>query len=58
MKRTPKHEPTSSYFHLVEFLGKCMMISGENNHHVHDGYGKEMPLSSNVNDTDEDTDED
>ena len=35
-----------------------MMISGENNHHVHDGYGKEMAPSSDVNDTDEDKDED
>ena len=35
-----------------------MMRSGENNHHVHDGYGKETALSSNVKDTDEDKDED
>ena len=35
-----------------------MMRSGENNHRVHDGYGKEMAPSSNVNDTDEDTDKD
>ena len=35
-----------------------MMRSGENNHHVHDGYGKDMAPSSGVNDTDEDTDED
>ena len=34
-----------------------MMRSGENNHHMHDGYGKEMSPSSEVNDTDEDTDE-
>ena len=54
LKRTPKHETTSSYFHLVECLGKCMMRCGENNHHVHDGYGKEMAPSSDVNDTDED----
>ena len=54
LKRTPKHEPTSSYFHLVECLGECMMRSSENNHHVHDGYGKEMAPSSDVNDTDED----
>ena len=40
LKRTPKHEPTLSYFHLVECLRKCMMRSGENNHHMHDGYGK------------------
>ena len=35
-----------------------MLRSGENNHHVHDGYGKEMALSFNVKDTDEDKDED
>ena len=34
-----------------------MMRCGENNHHVHNGYGKEMAPSSDVNDTDEDTDE-
>ena len=58
LKRTPKHEPTSSYFHLVECLGKCMMRSGEDNHHVHDGYGQDMAPSSDVNDTDEDKDDD
>ena len=40
LKRTPKHEPTLIYFHLVECLRKCMIISSENNHHVHDGYVK------------------
>ena len=35
-----------------------MMISGENNHHVHNGYGKEMALSSDVKDTDKDKDKD
>ena len=58
LKKTPKHEPTLSYFHLVECLLKCMMRCGDNNNHVHDGYGKEMAPSSDVNDTDEDTDED
>ena len=58
LKRTPKHEPTLSYFHLVECLQKCMMRSGEKNHHVHDGYGKEMAPSSDVNYTDEDEDKD
>ena len=53
MKRTPKHEPTSIYFHLVVCLGECMMICGENNHHVHDGYEEDMAPSSDVNDTDE-----
>ena len=58
LKMTPKHEPTLSYLHLVECLRKCMMRSGENNHHVHDGYGKQMAPSSDVKDTDEDKDED
>ena len=31
-----------------------MMRCGENNHHVHDGYEKEMAPSSDVNDTYED----
>ena len=31
-----------------------MMRYGENNHHVHDGYGEEMYPSSDVNNTDED----
>ena len=31
-----------------------MMRCGENNHHVHEGYEKEMDTSSDVNDTDED----
>ena len=31
-----------------------MMICGEENHHIHDGYEEEMAPSSDVNDTDED----
>ena len=54
VKRIPKHEPTSSYFHLFVCLGECMMICGENNQHVHDGYEGEMASSSDVNDTNED----
>ena len=54
VKRIPKHEPTSSYFHLVVCLRECMMRCGENNHHVHDGYEEEMAPSSDINDTDED----
>ena len=34
------------------------MRSGEHKQHVHDSYGKETASSSNVKDTDEDTDED
>ena len=54
LKRISKHEPTSSYFHLDVCIGECMMRCGDNNHHVHDGYEKEMDPSSDVNDTDED----
>ena len=57
MKRIPKHEPTSSYFHMVVCIAECMMRCGEDNHNVHDvhdGYEEEMALSSDVNDTDKD----
>ena len=57
-KKEPKHEPALSYFHLVECLRKCMMRSGEHNQQVHGSYGKETASSSNVKDTDKDTDED
>ena len=56
-KRIPKHEPTSSYFHLVVCISECMMRCGEDNHNVHnvhDSYEEEMDPSSDVNDTDED----
>ena len=54
LKQIPKHEPTSSYFHLVVCLGEFMMRCGENNHHVNNSYEKEMAPSSDVNDTDKD----
>ena len=57
VKRIPKHEPTSSYFHLVGCIAECMLRCGEDNHHVHDvhdRYEEEMAPSLNVNDTDED----
>ena len=57
VERIPKHESTSSYFHLVVCIGECMMRCGENNHTVHDvydGYEEEMALSSYVNDMVED----
>ena len=57
-KKEPKHEPTLSYLHLVECLRKCMMRSGEHKQHVHNSYGKETASSSNVKDTEKDTDED
>ena len=53
-KRIPKHELTSSYFHLVRCIAKCMMRSDEHNRHVHGSYAEETALSSNVNVTDED----
>ena len=53
-KKGPKHEPTTSYFHLVRKLAKCMMRSDQLNRHVHGSYtGKTVP-SSNVNVADED----
>ena len=54
MKRIPKHDPTSIYYHLVGFIAKCMIICGENNQHVNGGYAEETAPSSDVNDTDED----
>ena len=53
VKRIPKHEPTSSYYHLVGFISECMLRCGEDNQHVHGGYAEETASSSNVNDTDE-----
>ena len=53
MKRTPKHEPNSSYFHLVRQLAKCMMRSDEHNRNVHGRYAEDTAPSSNVNVTDE-----
>ena len=54
VKRIPKHEPTSRYFHLVRQISKCMIISDEHNRHVHGSYAEETDLSLNVNVTDED----
>ena len=54
MKRIPKHEPTSSYYHIVRKLAKCMMRSDEHNWHVHGSYVEETDPSLNVNVTDED----
>ena len=38
VKRIPKHEPTSSYYHLVRCIAECMMRSDEHNRHVHGSY--------------------
>ena len=54
VKRIPKHEPTSSYFHLVRYIAECMMRSDEHNRHVHGSYAEETAPSSKVNFTDED----
>ena len=54
MKRIPKHEPTSSYYHIVRCIAECMTRSDEQNRHVHGTYAEETDPSSNVNDTDED----
>ena len=49
VKMIPKHESTSSYFHIVMCLANCMMISDEHNQHVHSSYAEETAPSSNVN---------
>ena len=54
VKRIPKHEPTSSYYHLVRCIAECMMRSDEHNRHMHGSYAEETAPSSNVNVTDED----
>ena len=54
MKRVPKHEPTSRYFHLVRCISECMMRSDEQNWHVHGSYAEETSPSLKVNVTDED----
>ena len=53
-KLMPKHEPTTSYFHIVRQLAKCMMRSDEINRHDHSSYTGKTAPSSNVNDTNED----
>ena len=57
VKMIPKHEPTSSYYHLFGCIAECMLRCGEDNHYMndmHDVYEEEMDPSSNINDTDED----
>ena len=54
MKRISKHEPTSSYYHLVGCIAECMLRYDEENQHVHGDYAEETDPSSNVNDTDKD----
>ena len=52
-KKEPKHEPTSSYLHLVKCLRKCIMRSGDHKQNVYNSYEKETAPSSNVDDTKE-----
>ena len=40
VKSIPKHEPTSSYYHLVRGIAECMMRSDEHNWHVHGSYAE------------------
>ena len=54
VKRIPKHEPTSIYYHLVGCIAECMLICGEDNQHVHGGYAEDTALSLNVNNMYED----
>ena len=54
VKRIPKHEPNSSYFHLVRCITECMMRSDEHNRHMHGIYAEETAPSSNGNVIDED----
>ena len=53
-KKRPKYEPTTSYFHLVRHLVKCMIRSDQLNWHDHSSYAEKTASSSNVNVTDED----
>ena len=54
VKRIHKHEPNSSYYHLVRCIAEYMMRSDEQNRHVHGGYAEETAPSSDVNVTDKD----
>ena len=38
LKKTPKHEPTESYFQLAREITKCMMRSDKLNTYGHGGY--------------------
>ena len=54
VKSIPKHEPTSSYYHLVRCIAECMMRSNEHNWNMHGSYAEETAPSLNVNVTDKD----
>ena len=44
-KKTPKHEPTDSYFHLARQVVNFMMRSDKLNWHDHDSYTEMTALS-------------
>ena len=48
LKKTPKHEPTESYFHLAREITKCMMRSDKLNWYGQGGYTKMTAPSSNI----------
>ena len=48
VKRIPKHETTSSYYHLVGCIAESIMRSDKDNQHVHGGYSEETAPSLNV----------
>ena len=53
-KKSPKHEPTESYFHQARQIEKCMMRSDNLNWYDHGGYTEMTNPYFNVNATDED----
>ena len=52
-KKSPKNEPTDSYFHLTREIAKCMMRSDKLNWYNHGGYTKMTAPYSHVNVTNE-----
>ena len=48
VKRIPKHEPTSRYYHLVRCIAECIMRSDEHNRHVHGSYAEDTDSSLSV----------
>ena len=53
-KKSPKHEPTDSYFYLARQLAKSIMRSDNLNWHDHGGYTEMNAPSSTINVTGED----
>ena len=48
-KKSPKHEPTESYFHLARQIANCMMRSDNLNWYNHGGYKEMTAPFLNVN---------